>query len=345
MKKIIKCLLLLINLHYIGTAQMIDKKNCKQIHEEAIVVDMHNDLITQSKNYDWSKKHKEKHTDIPRMISGGIDVQLFAIWISPRVKNPYKKSIEYVKLFFQRIEENKDKIGIAKKYDDIVKLNKSGKIAAILCLEGGNIIEGDIKKLEEFYQLGARYLTITWNNSLDWATAAKDKKSKESGLSNKGRKIIQAMDSLGMIIDVSHTGEKTIDDIIEITKNPIIASHSGVYALRSHYRNLTDRQIIAIAKTGGVIGVNFCGPFLVKDKAATIKDVANHIDYIVKLVGTDHVGIGSDFDGILTTPIGLEDISKYPAITKELVNRGYSEKDIKKILGGNFLRVFKAICK
>jgi membrane dipeptidase len=253
--------------------------------------------------------------------------------------------IEYAKLFYQKVKENSKTVGIAKNYDDIMALNKEGKIALILCLEGGNVIDGDVNKLKEFYNLGARYMTITWNKSYDWAVSAKDTKSKIKGLSSKGKKIIQVMDSLGMIIDVSHTGEKTIFDILNTAKNPIIASHSGSYTLRPHYRNLTDEQIKAIAKTGGVIGINFCAPFLVQNKEATVKDVVNHIDYIVKLVGIDYVGLGSDFDGILTTPKGLEDVSKFPAVTKELLNRGYSEKDIKKILGGNILRVFKTVCK
>lgn len=331
--------------NYLGLCQMRTVKDYQKIHKDAIVVDMHNDLLSKSKNYDWSIKNKSNHTDIPRLIKGGIDVQFLAIWVSPRVKKPYERGLEYAKLFYRRCEENENKVGIAKKYDDVINLNKNGKIALILCVEGGNVIEGDVKKLIEFYNLGARYLTITWNKSYDWAYSSKDKNSKKEGLSSKGKKIIQTMDSLGMIIDISHTGSKTIDDILKITKNPIIASHSGSYTLRPHYRNLTDDQIKAIAKTGGVIGVNFCGPFLVESGAATVKDVVNHIDYIVKLVGVDYVGLGSDFDGILTTPKGLEDVSKYPAITKELLNRGYSETDIKKILGGNVLRVFKTVCK
>ncbi len=332
-------------INFYGAGQMKDKIDYKELHQKAIVVDMHNDLLSQSKNYDWAVKHKEKHTDIPRMQMGGIDAQFFAIWISPKVKEPYKRGMEAVKLFDERMEENKTKIGKAKNYNEINSLNKKGKIAAVLCVEGGNVIEGSIRKLQEFYNSGARYMTITWNKSFDWATAAKDPKSKTKGLSALGKRIIQAMDSLGMIIDVSHTGVKTIEDILKVTKNPIIASHSGAYKVRPHYRNLTDDQILSIAKSGGVIGINFCSPFLVENRRANVKDLVNHIDYIVKLAGIDHVGMGSDFDGIETTPLGLENISKYPSVTKELLNRGYSEKDIKKILGGNILRVIKAVCK
>lgn len=317
----------------------------KKLHSDAVVVDMHNDLLCHSKNYDWSIKHKERHTDIPRLRLGGVDVQFFAVWISTRVKEPYKRGLETVKLFNQRVTENSKEMGAAKNFHEITGLNKKGKIAAVLCLEGGNVIEGSIEKLKEFYSLGARYMTITWNKSYDWAVAAKDPKSKTIGLSPIGKKIIRTMDSLGMIIDVSHTGEKTIKDILQITKNPIIASHSGAYSLRAHYRNLTDEQILDIANSGGVVGINFCSPFLVNKGKAKVKDVVNHIEYIVKLAGIDHVGLGSDFDGIETTVAGLEDVSKFSAITKELLDRGYSENDIKKILGGNFLRIIKSVCR
>jgi membrane dipeptidase len=215
----------------------------------------------------------------------------------------------------------------------------------VLCIEGGSIIENSIEKLKEFYSLGARYMTITWNNDLEWAVAAKGANSKKKGLSGIGKKVIETMDSLGMLIDVSHTGIKTIEDILKITKNPIIASHSGAYAINPHFRNLTDEQIIAIAEGGGVIGINFCAWFLSKTRTATVKDIVDHIDYIVDLVGVDHVGLGSDYDGVFSLPKGMENVSKYPLITKTLVERGYSEKDIKKILGGNILRVFKQVCK
>ena len=337
--------LVIVVLNLKGMSQMKDKLDYKEIHKKAIVVDMHNDLLSKSSSYDWSVKHKENHTDVPRLLIGGIDVQFLAIWVSPRVKDAYKKGLEEAGIFKKRVEENKEKIGAAKNYDEIISLNKQGKIAAVLCIEGGNVIQNSIKKLQEFYDLGARYMTITWNKSFDWAVAAKDPKSKTKGLNALGKKIIQTMDSLGMIIDIAHTGVKTIEDILKITKNPIIASHSGSYKLRPHYRNLTDEQILAITKKGGMIGINFCPPFLTDKKSASINDIMDHIDYIVKLAGIDHVGLGSDFDGIESTPVGLEDCSKYPAITKALLDRGYSEKDIKKILGENFLRVIKKVCK
>jgi len=318
----------------------------KKLHNEAIVVDMHNDLLTETvKGYDWSIKNKIHHTDIPRLIEGGVDVQFLVAWISPRKKYHYDKAMELFERFTTNIEKNSSKVGQAKNYKEIIELNKDGKIALVFCLEGGSIIENSLEKLKEFYALGARYMTITWNKDLDWAYCAKGPDSKTKGLSAFGKKVIKTMDSLGMIIDVSHTGIKTIEDILKTSKNPIISSHSGAYAINPHFRNLTDEQIIAIAKTGGVIGVVFCPPFLSETKEASVKDIVDHIDYIVRLVGIDYVAIGSDFDGIYSVPKGMEDASKFPNITKTLLERGYSEKDIKKILGENALRVIKQVCK
>jgi len=190
-----------------------------------------------------------------------------------------------------------------------------------------------------------RYLTITWNNSLDWAISAKDSRSATVGLSKFGKQVVRKLDSLGVIIDVSHVGIKTVSDILEITKNPIIASHSGVRSLRNHYRNLYDNQIDAIANTGGVIGVVFYPPYLSNTGSANIARVADHIDYIVNLVGVDYVGLGSDFDGIGNNTVnGLEDVTKFPDLTLELLRRGYSHEDIEKINGGNFMRVFEEVC-
>ncbi|HQJ76361.1 MAG TPA: membrane dipeptidase, partial [Bacteroidota bacterium] len=214
----------------------------------------------------------------------------------------------------------------------------------ILCVEGGHVIENNIDKLIDLYNDGARYMTITWNNSLDWAISAADSRSKTQGLSDFGKQVIKTMDSLGMLIDVAHTGIKTIEDIIEVTKNPIIDTHTGAYTLRQHTRNLTDEQLKAIAKTGGVIGVVFYPSFLVSKGKATIDSVVKHIDYIKNLIGIDYVSLGSDFDGIESTPIGLEDVSKFPDLTIALLKKGYSEVEVRKILGLNFLRVFKKVC-
>ena len=239
---------------------------------------------------------------------------------------------------------NPTTMGQARTKSEADSLNDLNKIAAVLGVEGGHAIEDDIQKLKNLHQSGMRYLTITWNNSTSWAVSAQDSRTNTVGLSTFGERVIRTMDTLGIIIDVSHTGIKTIQDILSITTNPIIASHSGVRAIRNHYRNLYDSQIIDIANTGGVIGIVFYPPFLSGTGSANISTVANHIDYIVNLVGIDHVGLGSDFDGIGTnTVIGLDDVTKFPDLTLELLSRGYSRTDVDKILGGNFMRVFEQV--
>jgi membrane dipeptidase len=189
-------------------------------------------------------------------------------------------------------------------------------------------------------------MTITWNNSTSWAVSAQDSRTDNVGLNDFGKQVIRMMDSLGMIIDISHVGRKTVEDILLATsKNPIITSHSGAYALRNHYRNLTDGQIRSIAQRGGVIGVVFYPTYLVSSGTARLEDVIRHIDYIKNLVGVDYVALGSDFDGIEVTPVGLEDVTHFPAITEALLQCGYSRQDVRKILGENLMRVLRAVCK
>jgi len=272
---------------------------------------------------------------------------------------------------------------------ELIKAVKQHKIAAMFGVEGGHMIEDDLNKLEALFKRGARYLTLTHNIAPSWATSAADETTKpdllHKGLTDFGRQVVQRMNQLGMIIDVSHAGDQTFRDVIKMTTKPIIASHSSVYSLVPHRRNLKDEQIKAIAKNGGVIQINFNPGFI--DSSFGKKEIAflkkhaaendsllksgmgdfytldylynkyaeeansmrpplsmliQHIEYVINLVGVDYVGLGSDFDGINLTPLQLDDVTTYPLITKALVEKGYSKKDITKILGGNFLRVLKA---
>jgi membrane dipeptidase len=259
-------------------------------------------------------------------------------------------------------------------------------------VEGGHAIENDLEKLNALYDRGTRYLGITWNNSTDWATSAKDETLRGdslafNGLTDFGEDVINRCNELGIMIDISHSGEQTFYDIIKTTTKPIIASHSSVYNICPHFRNLKDEQLLAMKENGGVVFVNFYPGYIdstFEVKAASVKEafksqldslaklhdpdgdeywykesqimnadlkkvvpdvdaVIDHIDYIVKLIGVDHVGIGADWDGVGILPRGIEKISKLPDLTKELLERGYSERDVKKILGGNFKRVFKEV--
>ncbi len=324
--------------------------NLITLHNDAFVFDLHNDLLenTEGMSYEWAELHTTKQTDIPRMQEGGVDAEMFVVWIDPdKTGSYYNYGKTFVNTFKNQIGKNSATIMQARNADEIENANKSGKIAAVLCLEGGHVIENSINKLIEFYNDGARYMTITWNNSLDWAVSAADSRSNTVGLSDFGKQIIKTMDSLGMLIDVAHTGVKTIEDILSVTQNPIIDTHAGAYTLRQHTRNLTDSQLKAVANSGGVIGVVFYPSFLVNKGKATVDSVVKHIDYIKNLIGVDYVAIGSDYDGMgsVAPPTGLEDISKLPNLTLALLKKGYSETDIRKILGLNYLRVIKKVCR
>jgi membrane dipeptidase len=319
------------------------------IHSVSTLADLHNDILEkmiEDPDYHLADYHSYNHTDIPRLKLGGVDVQFFAVWVNPSIQDSYYNSaFAMINLFNTEILLNPTTIGQARTKDEALSLNNEDKIAAVMAVEGGHTIEDDIGKLKALYQAGMRYLTITWNNSTDWAISAKDNRSTTLGLSEFGKKVIRTLDTLGVLIDVSHTGIKTIQDILSTTTNPIIATHSGVRALRDHYRNLYDDQIISIANSGGVIGIVFYPPFLSNTGSANIAKVVDHIDYIINLVGIDFVGLGSDFDGIGTNTVnGLDDVTKFPDLTLELLRRGYSQTDVEKILGGNFMRVFEQVC-
>ncbi|MDZ7394136.1 MAG: membrane dipeptidase [candidate division KSB1 bacterium] len=321
------------------------------VHAHAVVADLHNDVlnkVAEAGPYHLGDLHTYNHTDIPRLVLGGIDVQVFAIWIDPEqyAQQPFLRAMEYVALWRNELAQNTDRLGQATSAGEIEGLVHQGRIAGLLAVEGGHAIENSLENLRALYRAGVRMLTITWNNSTSWAVSASDTRSATVGLSPFGRQVIALMDSLGMVIDVSHTGEQTIRDILEVTRNPIIASHSGARALRDHVRNLKDEQILAIASTGGVIGVVFYPSFLAPSgQRVSVNTVADHIDYIARVAGIDHVAIGSDFDGISRTPQGLEDCAHLPNLTWTLLRRGYTRDEVEKILGGNFLRVFKTVCQ
>lgn len=319
------------------------------VHDKYTLVDLHNDIIEKMVNdptYRLGTQHNFNHTDIPRMEYGDVDIQFFSLWVHPTTYtgNYYNQTIVMRDILNSELTANPSRMRQAFTADQAVSISDSGKIAAVIGVEGGHSIENSLEKLAALYHSGMRYMTITWNNSTPWAISAQDNRSQTQGLSDFGRDVIRAMDSLGIIIDVSHTGIKTIQDILSVTSNPIIATHSGARTVRNHYRNLYDWQIIDIANSGGVIGVVFYPYFLNGTANASVTDVIRHIDHIVSLVGVDHVAIGSDFDGIEVVPVGLEDVTKFPALTAALLEHGYTEYEVAKFLGLNFLRVFRQVC-
>lgn len=368
-------------------------QQAKKIHFKSILVDTHNDIPTTAidagVSFDQSLKTKT-HSDLQRMKEGGVDAQFFSIWCDGNMKNSYAWANREIDTVLAWTNRNPGAMMQAFTAADIVTASKQKKLAVLFGVEGGHMIENDLGKLDALYKRGVRYMTITWNNSTDWATSALDETTradslKHKGLTGFGKQIIKRMNELGMLVDLSHVGEQTFWDAINTTTKPVLVSHSCVYNLCQHRRNLKDEQIKAVAKNGGVIHLNFYSGFLdpafedrsdaftakhktemdsllkanpepyfmqvylfnkypdeVKNLRPPMSLLLDHLDYIIKLIGVDFVGLGSDFDGVNSLPAGLDGVEDFPKITEELLKRGYSKKDIRKILGGNFLRVFMA---
>ena len=397
MKKFNYCFLL-SSLLFVATTSAAQR--AKKIHFKSILIDTHNDIpqkaLDKGVSLDQSLKGKT-HTDMQRMKEGGVDAQIFSIWCDGNQVNPYAMANRQMDTVMAWTNRNPDKMVQAFTTEDIVKISKQKKLAVLFGVEGGHMMENDLGKLDALYKRGARYMTLTWNNSTDWATSALTEASpnpsqggalepeRKKGLTDFGKSVVRKMNELGMLIDLSHVGEQTFRDAIATTSKPVLVSHSCVYNICLHRRNLKDDQIKAIAKNGGVIHLNFYSGFVdpvfeARSDAFTLKHkkemdslikinpepyfmqvylfdkypeevkglrpplslLLDHLDYIVKMVGVDYVGLGSDFDGINSSPQGLDGVEDFPKITEELVNRGYNKKDIRKILGGNFLRVLAA---
>jgi membrane dipeptidase len=374
----------------------------KKIHDKAVVADTHNDFPSVSIEKKVSLDADllgTTHTDIGRLRSGGVDVQIFSIYCGPEQREPYAFANREIDSVYAWVDRAPNRMTLVRTPAELKQAIKDKRLATMLGVEGGHMIEDKIENLDALYVRGVRYLTLTWNNSTSWATSAADETAppkspasgeisgdslRKKGLTDHGKKIVQRMNELGMLIDISHNGEQTFWDVIKLTKKPVIASHSSVWKLCPHRRNLKDDQIKAIARNGGVIHLNFYAGFLdstYEKKAARLVErhkpeidsliakgtqpnyaeimtmekykeelnairpplslLIDHIDYIVRLVGVDHVGLGSDFDGIEAAPQELNGVQDFPLITKALLERGYNKKSIRKILGENFLRVFR----
>ncbi|PJJ75808.1 membrane dipeptidase [Thermoflavifilum aggregans] len=385
----------------LGFAQQVSKvretqypENALQLHRQALVFDTHNDVISEltMKGYDISHRLSVGNTDLVRLREGGVDAQFFSIWCdgSYGPRKAFAWANQEIDSLMAIIHRNPDKIALAKSAQDVRRIVAQHKIAALIGVEGGHMIEDRLDYLDSLYKRGMRYMTLTWNNSTDWATSAADEtlhpeKLSHKGLTDFGRQVVRRMNELGIMVDLAHVGEQTFYDALAVTTKPVLVSHSSVYALDPVPRNLKDDQIRAVAKNGGVICVNFYDAFLdphfshrldslvdahprlrdslkqlypetmdfqihflkaLPEAAYQIKPplslLIDHIDYIVKLVGVDYVGLGADFDGAEAYPRGMDDVTCYPMITKALLQRGYSPADIRKILGENVMRVLQA---
>jgi membrane dipeptidase len=309
-------------------------------------------------------KSGKTQTDIPRMKEGGLDAEFFAIYVAAKYAKEggsTRRAMDMINDVYEQARRHPKSLEMAFTSGDIRRIHKSGKISALMGIEGGHAIEDSLSALRQFYKLGVRYMTLTHTNTNNWADSAgginNPAEKRHGGLSDFGREVVREMNRLGMMVDISHVADGTFWDAIETSQAPVIASHSSCRALTNVPRNLTDDMLKALAKNRGVVMINFYSGFINTEYAkpgapapakaankSTMDMLMRHFEHAIKVAGIDHVGIGSDFDGVDgLLPAGMEDVSKLPAITYELLKRGYSDADVKKVLGENLLRVMAEV--
>ena len=333
--------------------------------KDAPIVDGHND-------YPWAVREKGKSdldafdmrkpqpalmTDFARLRAGGVGGQFWSVYVPGDDKRAVATTLEQIDIVHRMMAKYPDQLELALTADDIVRIQKSGKIASLIGMEGGHSIDSSVSVLRDMYRLGARYMTLTHNVNLPWVDAAAETPAVH-GLTPLGEDILREMNRLGMLIDLSHTSPEVMQAALKVSKAPVIFSHSNAKAVSNVGRNVPDEILAQMSKNGGVVMVTFVPSFSSQAVAdynkkddgfkkanpaprATIADVANHIDHIKKIAGIDHVGLGGDFDGIEDVVLGLDDTSKYPGLIVELLKRGYTDADIKKITNENIIRALR----
>lgn len=371
------------------------------LHKDALVADLHCDTIGRfMSGEDLRLDLPQGHIDIPKLKRGAVDLQVFACYAPPPATDLEKATsakgvFDQIEAVYRLAAQNPDSLAVIRSMAELAAVGNSGKTAALIGIEGGYAIQNDLDLLRAFHRAGVRLMTLTHWTRTDWADASGDPAPALGGLTEFGESVVREMNRLGMVVDVSHVHDETFADVLRISQAPVVASHSCVRALAEHHRNLTDDMLKALARNGGMVGINFAIGFLdaASDKKrivlweatmrenglpadyreasrldpehknpawalagrriaeldktlprVSVKTVVDHIDHVVKVTGSaDHVGLGSDFDGISAAPDGLENAGKLVAVTEELLRRGYKESDVRKILGGNFLRVLGAV--
>lgn len=361
----------------------------RRIHAGVLGIDTHIDTVQRVlfEGVDLSRRGDRGHVDFPRLREGGMNAPFFALWVPTYYQGAeaVRRTLEFRDAMQRVLDAHPDQIELALNAADIERITRTGRIAAMLSVEGGHQIADSLGVLRMYHRLGIRSMTLSHFRNNNWADSSTDKPA-HNGLTEFGKEVVREMNRLGMIVDISHVADKTFYDALAVTTRPAIASHSSCRAISDVPRNMTDDMIRALARNGGVIGINFGEGFInPKDAealrkavqsigygeapaagkalddyaarqhrrmagealkvAATVEDVAAHIDHVVKIAGIDHVGIGSDFDGITGPPQGLEDVSKMPSLTAALLRKGYREADVRKVLGGNFLRVIREVTR
>jgi membrane dipeptidase len=364
----------------------------KKLHTSSIVIDTHDDTTQRllEPSFDIGTRHADGNIDIPRMREGGLNAIFFSIWIPSKTVGPdaVKKAIDQIDAVREAVRKHPNDLVLATTADEVRAAKKQNKIAALMGVEGGHMIDNDLAVLRSYAVLGVRYMTLTHMGNTDWADSSTDTPA-HNGLTDFGKQVVLEMNRLGVMVDISHVSDKTFYDAIATSKAPVIASHSSARALTETPRNMTDDMMRALAKNGGVIQINYHVGFLsqefrdfekahpeaekeindeVKKRCGdneacslvmgdqVVRDlmqagklpkvdwtkIIDHIDHAVKIAGIDHVGLGSDFDGAVM-PIGMQDVTHLPQITGALLQKGYSESEIRKILGENTLRVMSEV--
>jgi membrane dipeptidase len=362
-------------------------ERAKKLHFSSLILDTHID-VTPKLQTDWKfgERHDTGHIDLPRMKEGGLNGLFFSIYMSGTVTGPkaVNDALQRIAAVHQLAEEMPDKVMLCTTAADVRQAHKQGKIAGLMGMEGGHMINNSLPVLRMYAALGVRYLTLTHSVNTDWADSSGDQ-PKHNGLTDFGKDVVRELNKLGVMVDISHVADKTFWDALEVSKAPMIASHSSCRAVAGHPRNMTDDMIKALAAKGGVIQINYLDSFIdpalyaytqktsavsrelmqkmggpsrenfmkVREELAkqfgpapkaSWERIVDHIDHAVKLVGADHVGLGSDFDGG-GMPVGMEDCTKLPNITEALLRKGYKESDIRKILGENTVRLLADVEK
>jgi membrane dipeptidase len=334
------------------------------ITKSAILIDTHNDIPSFTIDGADIGNAPKNYTDIPRLRKGGVGAIFFSVFVDAKYVNgnhSANRTLEMIDTVqHDIIDRYPDTFALALTADDIVRAHRHHKIAGLMGIEGGHAIEDSTRLLRDYYRLGVRYMTLTHFNTNNWADSSGDindpKVQHHNGLTPFGKDVVREMNRLGMMVDISHVSDKTFYDALETSQSPLIASHSSARAVTNVPRNMTDDMIKALAAKGGVIQINIYCAFISQKSAdahaanpnaafvrASLDDVVAHIDHVRQIAGIDAIGLGTDFDGITCAPLGLDDVSMFPNLTRALLEKGYSAADIKKIYGGNTLRLMRRV--
>lgn len=318
------------------------------LHQRLMIVDTHVETPLRISEQQIKLRDNQGQVSLEKLRLGGVDVAFFSIFVNPhRYKNTAKSQADFIiKALKKELEANQDWVELAESHADIERIVKAGKIAALMGMEGADPIGESLDNLNYFYKQGVRYLGPTWSTHTLMADSSGPPSPRWKGLSKFGKMAVERMNTLGMLIDVSHLSDASFYDVLKLSKQPIIATHSGVDGVLNHPRNLSDDMLKLMAINGGAIGVIFYPPHLEKGGKATTDSVIKHIDHAIQIMGENHVGLGSDFDGLdRPPPTGLEDASKMPNLMDALKKKGYSDERLQKVMGGNFMRIFEEVLK